>query len=259
MRAAALFCLVALISGPSAAQDATDDWELTVRPEQGLTIASVAYSGGNAIGVRCLSGQLQVLITALPPVNATYRPISTRLDRMSREIQPWTVRTDHTTASNNEPARFARLLRGSSHLELGLFAETDVEGEGEPQRTLQFELPPTHAGLDAVLTACGEQAALPSDELIRVSGKGVTWTATPRVNFPPKALANHIPTGSVSIRCLLARSGSPEDCVLVSENPPGADFGREGLRAARAASFTVPTVQNGEVRPIVFSLFFKLD
>ena len=256
-RAAALSCLVALIAGQSSAQDATDDWELTVRPEQRLTIASVAYSGGNAIGVRCLSGQLQVLITGLPTAASTFRPIAMRMDQISREVQPWTVRADHTTLSNNEPARFARLLRGSSHLELGLFADADVEGEGEPQQRLQFDLPAAHTSIDAVLTACGEQTIRPSDELVRVSGRGVVWTTTPRVNFPVKALENRIPTGNVSVRCLLVHPGSPEDCMVVNEMPTGAGFGREALRAARAATFGMPPVEAGQTRPIVFSMSFK--
>lgn len=95
MRGAVIAAVLAMTSAPALAQDAGDDWDLTVDEAQGVTLATVGYSSGQALAVRCLNGDLDVLVSGLPPMegSAAGSRRATRMGapRSARGFPPATV------------------------------------------------------------------------------------------------------------------------------------------------------------------------
>ena len=62
--------------------------------------------------------------------------------------------------------------------------------------------------------------------------------------------------GSATVECIIAPSGAPESCRVLTESPVGVGFGNEAVRAARRAR-ALPSLVNGQ--PVQSRIRFTLD
>lgn len=85
----------------------------------------------------------------------------------------------------------------------------------------------------------------------------VTWSRAPRPDFPARAKERGITTATVKLSCTAAANGAAENCSIVSENPPGAGFGREALNSMRSSRFSPTVADAGGQRE--FTVDFSLD
>lgn len=69
------------------------------------------------------------------------------------------------------------------------------------------------------------------------------WTTPPVPTFPARAQEQGIERGRVQLICGARPDGRLENCLIVSENPVGAGFGREALAAARRAVLSPATLE----------------
>ena len=74
MRRTVIAALIALLASPVSAQQADDGWDLIVDESQNMSMAVAAYSSGQSLAVRCRDGDLEVLLSGLPPLEGETRP-----------------------------------------------------------------------------------------------------------------------------------------------------------------------------------------
>jgi periplasmic protein TonB len=72
-----------------------------------------------------------------------------------------------------------------------------------------------------------------------------SWSRTPQTSFPRAARDNGILQGRVRLRCITSRTGTITQCAILSETPPGYDFGSSAVDAALRAR-VIPRTLNGE-------------
>lgn len=149
--------VVAAFGTPAAPGQATDDWDLSADPARNLTVASVDYSTGISLSVRCMSGALTTGIRGLSAV----APSSLLFDRQRSngqvEVSLWRA----TTAGDglvNTSARDARSFREGGRLALVANPQPD------PPVRIELDLPSESANLDRVLSACGLALVNPIDD-----------------------------------------------------------------------------------------------
>jgi protein TonB len=88
----------------------------------------------------------------------------------------------------------------------------------------------------------------------------VDWARQPSVEFPERAQARGIESGSVSLTCVVGSDGTPRDCSITSEDPAGAGFGQAALSAMRRARFSPRTVDGvAEGGRANFTIRFRLE
>ena len=250
------------VAGPSFAQDpapdagSPPDWDV-VRQGDDVLLATVAYTPGLAIGVRCKAGQeLDAFLYGLPASNEPWtRSLELADETAEFRQQNWAATTDPTTAFNLLPARFARSLR------LGGVLQVRARDENGRRMRYVMELPTSPSAIDQVLTSCGVPTIDPRDALLAAAGPitgsptARDWTRRPRPNFPDGA---RVAWGTATLSCITAPAGDFGDCIVESEYPRGYGFGREALRSVTRARVTaVPE----EVGPLitVFTIRFRVE
>lgn len=72
------------------------------------------------------------------------------------------------------------------------------------------------------------------DAPVRLPVEAPRWARTPQPEYP-EPRAGMPSTARVVVTCLVQPQGRLDDCVIVSEDPPGYGFGASALSAARQA------------------------
>ncbi|MFC7378828.1 TonB family protein [Brevundimonas sp. GCM10030266] len=73
------------------------------------------------------------------------------------------------------------------------------------------------------------------------------WARQAPGEFPERAMARGIESGTVRLSCAVQSNGNLTDCRVVSETPSGAGFGQAALAAARRSRVTPGTVDGAAV------------
>lgn len=229
MRALAFALLAVAFAQPVAAQDTGEDWDLTVNPEQLLTLASLDY-GDNALALRCRAGNLEVLLTGVPATAAESRAVQVTAGLISNERQNWRTQAGLPVLSASEPDRLARQMRAGGVLDVRI----DGVGTGDRARRYQLPIPASARSVDQVLAACDRPLSDDWDGLSRDT-VSLLWADAPAADFPTAALQTGVEAGTVVIQCIVETGGELDVCRVISESPKGAGFGSEAMKAAMAA------------------------
>lgn len=229
MRALAFALLAVAFAQSVAAQDPGDDWDLTVNPEQQLTLASLDF-GDNALALRCRAGLLEVLLTGVPPTPAEFRTVQVTAGLISNERQDWRTQPGLPVLSASEPDRLARQMRAGGELNVRI----DGIGTGDRARRYRLPVPASARSVDQVLAACDRPLSDDWDRLSR-STVSLLWADAPVPDFPTAALRTGVEAGTVVMQCIVGTGGEFDVCRVVSEVPTGADFGKEAIKVAKSA------------------------
>lgn len=141
---------VLALAWPAFAQDAGEDWDLTVDADRQLTLATLDF-GENVLALRCRAGVLDLLLTGVPVSIGTTRDVRISIGAVVDEDHVWAAQAGQPILGADQPARLARLLRAGGELDVRIDRETDAD---RPLR-YRFPLSASAASVNAVLTACG--------------------------------------------------------------------------------------------------------
>lgn len=248
----------------AAAQDVAEDWDLMTR--RGDVSASVIYSSGQGVVVRCQADSLETYIVGLPLAEAPSprRSIDYALGSDAFRTSTWQSSISGDAIFADTPAPFARRLRAGGELQLR------IEGQdGQPSRRYVLPLPRSNEAVDRVLDACGRPQDDPRDALRRSESStdvaeagdaAVRWARLPRLSYPDRALQAG-QAGMAVLSCLVEPSGRLEECFVEVERPANADFGRYALRAVRDARLDVSNSDNlstEDPRLVTFTVTWRL-
>lgn len=241
MRPVLLALLLAAVAAPALAQDApaaSDGWDVASDPTREMTIASVGYTNGLTLAVRCMANKLDVLIAGLPPAARTAeqpvglptRPLALTFPGAAEEPQNWYVAGDGVAALAAAPRPNARRLRRAGSLEIKI---PPIADQTAPALRYVLDLPGSSAGVDQVLAACDQPLTDPRDDLPRVTSAfpGPSWDRLPRPQFPESVLRDGVTSGRVHLSCILGDGGRPVDCQTEDASDPR--FARPALAAMR--------------------------
>ncbi|WP_396594547.1 hypothetical protein [Brevundimonas sp. R86498] len=253
MSSKALATLVALASaGGALAQDVTDDWEIVRQPEQKTVFAFVPMTTGLTIAFRCVDGNFGAVIAGLPEVRRREKTRTLRIRVGDEAISDtrWNVTTDRSVAIADYPAPLARELRAGGPVSI------TIPGGADDGRNLRHDLvlPASSVAIDETLAACNRPVVDPRDALlpeIEEGGlpAGVTWAQPPRPRYP----ATNYAQGYAVVSCAVRPEGSLGDCVVESEFPFDAGFGRNGLRSVGDARIASPGETPGQYAPRIIA------
>ncbi|HEY0102372.1 MAG TPA: TonB family protein [Brevundimonas sp.] len=248
-----------MAASPLLAQQALDDWDLTVDAARRVTLASSAFSSGQTIAVRCSAGTLDVMIAGLPAREGVSRYLE--LGRGDAKAEPAHWLNNGGTIFSTTPARTARELRRQGRLEVAVAVEP---GDDSALRRYQFELPSGSAAVEQVLNACDTPVDEARDSLPRwVQPRTYPpslWRSLLRPEFPQAAASAGIESGFVVLGCVVAPQGRLADCTIEHESDRRAGFGRAALRSSASARLSEPTEGGpapGEV--IIFTVRFRVS
>lgn len=245
--------LALLIASPAFAQDMEPaDWDIERDASKKIIMAYSMFNVGLGIAVRCVDGGLEGIITNLPSDNADVRVIGIAFADDERIYdQQWNVARDSTVALSSMPAPFARNLRKGGQMQIR------IVGGADDGRTLRYvlELPASNAAIDETLTACGLPLVDPRDAAwANVGDNGLPtslqWLKRPHPVYPGTPRYER---GFAVVSCIADPEGRPQDCVVETEHPRDAGFGRATLSATRSARLTNSLNPDSPITPSRFS------
>ena len=257
--AAAAIAIIIASPSPVLAQD--DDWDLTRDPEKKLVSATVMLSSGLVLAARCLDGRFDAVMGGLPeaPEGASTRTLQLTVRDGDAYPSTWNVTTNPRVAVSDYPAATARSWRTGGRFQVG------IPGGAPDGRTLRHDvtLPASSAAIGEALTACGKPLEDARDALLPdVPSSGLSapaiWSRAPRPEFPSQ---ERYSGGYAVVTCLNQPNGFLGNCVVESEHPHDANFGRAAVRAARRAQVEIPGETRGNYTPrlIGFRTVFRTE
>lgn len=243
--------LALVLAFPVLAQDADGDWDLREDAARNLTLATLEYEGAPALAVRCLNGEVAVLMTNLPAPIATVNPVE--MDVAGRSPgSSWRPLGDGRSAYHPAPGIAARdLLRG------GVVVLRAPNADGRMQR-FSLAAPANSASIARVLQACGQPISDARDDRVRMSPSAIRWLERAQPEFPQLAASKGIGAGEVMVSCVVGGEGRLQDCRVESEYPENAGFGQETERALRRARLAVSDT-SPEGALVVLSMRFRIQ
>jgi len=234
MRRLVVAALVALLASPASAGQSGDDWDLIVDEDQNMKLAVVGYSSGQTLAVRCRDGELELLLSGLPPLEGETRRIEAAYGDGRVEAGVWFSIGDGSLVFSPAPRLDARRLRQGGPLQLSVAVSTDAEA---PLRRYALDLPAQSGNLDEVLAACGADRAGDRDDLVRWNipwGAVDFWRRQPTPNYPQAAL--QLGSGFAVLSCISVGNGRLADCRTERESHHRRHgFGEAALRSLRDA------------------------
>jgi len=241
----------ALLLAGAAFSQAEDDWDL-VRSQDGRTTeASMAFSSGLSLAVRCEAGGMQAAIEGLPRASGAVRTISLVGGGQSASPGSW-VNGAGGRVLADYPAAFARRVRSGGPVRMM------VESGGR-RTAYELALPARSRALEAVLGACGQPLTDARDaDLPLIGGDGVSanvfWSRRPVAEHPEgDTWAN----GNATASCLVQPSGQLTNCRVEGEAPGDGNFGKATLEAAQLARAT-PRARGASATVAAFRLIYRL-
>lgn len=243
------------VAGSALAQDTGDDWDVLVDPARSLTAASLTFSSGVSVGMRCVNGRYDAFLAGLPPPpeGQDIRALSIQLGNKPASEQDWMVATNPRVAVSIVPAMFARSMREGGPMQV------TVPGAGAGGANLRFllDLPASSTAIDQTLEACNRPLVDARDAGVEPLGpeglpSNITWIDLPRPTYPMTTPS--YAKGFAVISCLTQADGTLRDCAIESQHPLDGGFGESALRATRRGR--VGLVDNpGAPMPTRFTIF----
>ena len=259
MRRTVIAALIALLASPVSAQQADDGWDLIVDESQNMSMAVAAYSSGQSLAVRCRDGDLEVLLSGLPPLEGETRRVEAAYSDGRDEAGYWLSSGDGSLVFSPVPRLDARRLRQGGPLQISVAVSGDPAA---PLRRYVLDLPTGTAKLDQVLADCGAGSPDPRDDLVRWShpqgAGGEFWRRYPAPRYPEAAV--HLGSGLVVFSCISTGDGRLTDCRTERESHHRRyRFGEEALKSLRDARIA-PADEGGPPagRLIVATIRFRL-
>ncbi len=219
MKRLALIGLAALIATSATAQD---DWDLGRDPERKLTIAAVTYDNFG-VAVRCMDDVMSVVVSGLPQ-GPGIRTIRHQLGDQPEMNGRWVSAGDGGAAFSIWPASTAAYLARGGRWVL------DVP-DGVRVRRISTDIPASSSAIGEVFSACGRTLSPTSrdDEPSQEDFGGLRWIRVPVPTFPTRTDALG---GLAALTCTVTARGELRACLIESEFPEGAGFGRAATMAA---------------------------
>lgn len=235
MRAAVIGSLLALLASPAGAQEAVDDWDLIIGESQDMMLAVVGWSSGQTLAVRCRAGDLELLLSGLPPLEGQSRRIETTYSDGLVEAGYWYSSGDGSLVFSPVPRLDSRRLRRGGALQVSAAVATDPEA---PLRRYALDLPSASANLDRVLADCGADRPDARDDLVRWTIPSGTaedfWRRLPTPDYPEAAAS--LGSGFAVFSCIATGDGRLTDCRTERESHHRRfGFGDAALRSLRYA------------------------
>jgi len=234
--------LVATAAFGLTAAQADDGWDVAADPARNLVAAGAQFGGGVSFAVQCQAGQLTVALGGMPAADTAIRRFDvTRGDGASR-LTWWSTHSGSPILTSTD-VRAVRFLRAG-----GPVTFTSAAGEARPSR-MQVELPTNPAGLDQVLTACGQPLEDPRDALVDV---GDLLLEGPRLEIHGD-ISGHAQV-RVEVSCII-RDSKLADCQSDHETPAAPTVGRETARHANGYRVKVsdPVAAEGRIVEVVIT------
>ncbi|MDO9589070.1 MAG: hypothetical protein Q7J13_14220 [Brevundimonas sp.] len=235
MRGAVVAAISLLLATPASAQQAGDDWDLIVDEGRNMMLAVSAYSTGQTLAVRCSDGDLELMLSGLPPLEGQSRRIETTYSDGRVESGSWLSSGDGSLVFSPVPRLDARRLRQGGPLQLSVAISADPE---VPLRRYALDLPPETGNLDQVLADCGADRPEARDDLVRWSipregGTGF-WRRQPAPHYPQAAIS--VRSAFVVFSCIADGEGLLADCRIERESHHRRfGFGESALKSLRDA------------------------
>ncbi|WP_322325153.1 hypothetical protein [Cypionkella sp.] len=221
-------------ASPAVAQESGEDWDLTVDEAQAVMLATVYYSSGQALAVRCRGDELDVLVSGLPPLEGVSRRIEATWRDGRTETGSWITAANGSLIFSPVPGLDARRLRQGGTLQLSVALDNPAT---IPLRRYALDLPARSANLDLVLDACGTGGPDPRDDLVRWNepiGMTDLWRRQPMPRYPEAAI--QLGAGFATFSCVVAEGGRLTDCRTERESHARRyGFGASSLRSLRDA------------------------
>lgn len=259
MRAGLIAAVLALTAVPANAQAPEGQWDLSVREDSGFVSATARFPGGQAIAVQCQSGELNVLVSGLPPLAARSRYVEMTAPGRPRETGFWMM--DGDQAFSPTPAHTARQLGKGGALDFSIAAAPEPES---PLGQYRFELPGQSVAVNRVLEACNRPTMDPRDDLPRWNQPRLfptgLWARLPTPEYPVGARRAGLESGFAILSCIVGADGRAQDCRIERESSRGTGFGPAALSAmddARLSLTGEQAPQAGQI--IILSLRFEVS
>lgn len=222
--------------GRSAAESTSGelDWEMS-RDGRGHSMAFIPTTTGLAIGIRCNSGNLSAIIGGLPPAPGEEKTRVINIGFDDHDPRPWrfNVTIDRSVAMADFPASLARALRTGGRTRIG------IPGGAPGGRNLRHDLtlPGSSAAIDTIMRNCHRPLVDSRDDQLPDIPEGglpsdLVWAVRPQPSYP---MGSNYYEGFAVLTCLSAADGGLHHCIVESENPPDARFGRAAINGARSA------------------------
>lgn len=263
MKTALILTTMLTFALPAVAQEAAGDWDLTVKPEEKLTIAYTEFDNGLLLGARCQGSTFQVLIGGLPEAPAARDLMSARRmlgisfgdDTISD--QGFMIADNRRVAFSELPSSLARSMRKGGRMQIV------AEGAAEGGRNLRYviELPPSNAAIDQALGACGHPLVDPRDSEFDALGDDglpadIKWRREPVTEYPQ---GRTFTAGFAVVTCLGRPDGQLSDCVVETEFPANGGFGAAALKATRSGRLVNRDGGPVPLTRIVYRTNFRMD
>lgn len=235
MRWVTVASLSILLATPASARQAGDDWDLIVDESQKMMLAVSAYSTGQTLAVRCSDGDLELMLSGLPPLEGQNRRIEATYSDGRVESGLWLSSGNGSLVFSPVPRIDARRLRQGGPLKLAAAVAADPEA---PLRRYALDLPARSAKLDQVLAACDADRTDPREDLVRWSVPPDAWTGfwrrQPTPNYPDAAV--QVGAGFAVFSCVTTGDGRLTDCRTERESHHRRfGFGEAAVRSLREA------------------------
>lgn len=279
IKAIALAASLALASTPAMADPgdwSSDHFEVMNLSDSCVLIANYGLDGRPDVQVRIFTkpSQIRMLITS-PPWSVVKDQDYDNFDFFYKgpdKLYTGSVTgfVDNTTAGFSTAMPSEALDAFAQAQRLTVLRAPEVEG-GEPIIVADFGLRGSSAAVTALKRCTAIVTAQIDDQRRRearydhiardpfarptpapetapaatASGVPVTWSRQPRPGFPARAQELGMSDGEAKIACDAAADGTPENCTVLSEEPPAMGFGREALLAVRSSRFSPATARSG--------------
>jgi TonB family protein len=209
-------------------------WAPVPDTPRGMTAATAEWPSGVIIIARCdRDRRLDVMMTLVQPILQPHVAVSLTMGTEETSEAPseqrWRLPENGSVVFVRQPGHFSRALINHEPLRLLVMPE-----EG-PRHRYELDPPAGEDVLAEVVTACGHPTTSPIGEDAIITNPD--WAARPRGGdlarwYPPEARDRSI-DGEATIQCRVSTTGRAEDCITLSESPPGMGFGMATVGASR--------------------------
>ncbi len=251
---------------------AQDGWLRDDSSRRRSASATVQFTTGHALAVRCTRDQMEVVVAGLPPASPLNPGEATgAMQRLGRKIEvymdgrklssaTWLKAPDETMAFYTAPGALARALLTGQELTLRLVPETG------PATRIVLPLPPDRSQLEAVITECELPLVDARDDAPDLSIGALAdaqpsvmpaWRRMPFPQFPRLGEERNVKQALVVLSCLAEPSGRVKDCRAEFTAPPGMGFAEAALTAVRRG--TLEPREDTVDRPFSFTMYFMLQ
>ncbi|MFN3538361.1 MAG: TonB family protein [Brevundimonas sp.] len=217
--------MAAAMAGAVSAQT----WTPVAEAPRNVVAVSAEWASGVQMIARCTGRRdLEVMMTLGQPVVQPHVAINIAMGDAEPKEQRWRLSEDGTILFARQPSHLSRSLLHHQDVVIELMPEAG------PRHRYDIDAPSGTENLLNVLTSCRHPTTAPSDD--SVSTTSPEWLRRPSGEdlarlYPREAATSRTP-GEARMECRVSASGHLEDCIILSESPPGMGFGAATIALA---------------------------